>query len=121
LDGSPFGLLSKDFLPKPFMVIKHDISAKYGVVPPDEAGKAMQAQVEEELSSIYLTGRPGYRVAVAEAKHMTFSDMVVLPIWAEAARRFGVENAAMVRKLWLGSATIVKHSLTCSCWAMRVR
>jgi hypothetical protein len=40
LDGSPFGLLSKDFLLKPFMVIKHDISAKYGVVPPDEAGNA---------------------------------------------------------------------------------
>ena len=93
LDGSPFGLLSKDFLPKPFMVIKHDISAKYAVVPPDEAGKAMQAQVEEELSSVYLRGRPGYRLAVADAKHMTFSDMAVLPTWADTARRFGIEDA----------------------------
>ena len=93
LDGSPFGVLSKDLLPKPFMVIKHDISAKYAFVPPDEAGKAMQARVEEELSSVYLKGRPGYRLAVTDAKHMTFSDMAVLPPWADAARRFGVEDA----------------------------
>jgi hypothetical protein len=45
------------------MVIKHDISPKYAVVPPDEAGKATQAQVKEELSTVYLKGKPGYRVA----------------------------------------------------------
>jgi dienelactone hydrolase len=93
LDGSPFGVLLKSTLPKPLMVIKHDISKKYAIVPPDEAGKAMQAQVEEELSSVYLQGRPGYRVAVADAKHMTFSDMAVLDPWAEAGRRFGIEGA----------------------------
>jgi platelet-activating factor acetylhydrolase isoform II len=93
LDGSPFGLLSKRVLPKPFMVIKHDISAKYAVVPPDPAGKAMQAKVEEELSSVYLRGRPGYRLGVAEAKHMTFSDMAVLQTWADAGRRFGTQDS----------------------------
>jgi hypothetical protein len=75
------------------MVIKHDISAKYAIVPPDAKGKAMQAKVEEELSSVYLKGRPGYRVAVAGAKHMTFSDMGVLGAWADAGRRFGVDDA----------------------------
>ena len=93
LDGSPFGVLSKTVLPKPFMVIKHDISPKYAPAPPDEAGKAIQAKVEDELSSVYLKGRPGYRVAVAEAKHMTFSDMAVLQTWAEAGRRFVTEDA----------------------------
>jgi hypothetical protein len=93
LDGSPFGVLSKQVLRKPFMVIKHDISAKYAIVPPDDAGKAMQAHVEEELSSVYLRGQPGYRVAVTDAKHMTFSDMAVLPTWSDAGRRFGIEDA----------------------------
>jgi len=93
LDGSPFGVLSKTVLRKPFMVIKHDISPKYASVPPDEAGKAIQAKVEEELSSVYLKGRPGYRVAVGDAKHMTFSDMAVLQTWAEAGRRFATEDA----------------------------
>jgi hypothetical protein len=56
-------VLSKSVLAKPLMVIKHDISPKYAVVPPDEAGKATQAQVKEELSTVYLKGKPGYRVA----------------------------------------------------------
>jgi predicted dienelactone hydrolase len=94
LDGSPFGVLSKRVLPKPFMVVKHNISPKYAIVPPDKAGKAMQARVEEELSSVYLQGRPGYRVGVADATHMTFSDMAVLETWADAGRRFGAENAS---------------------------
>ena len=94
LDGSPFGVLSKRVLPKPFMVVKHDISPKYAIVPPGKAGKAMQAKVEEELSSVYLQGKPGYRVAVGEAKHMTFSDMAVLETWADAGRRFGAEDAS---------------------------
>jgi hypothetical protein len=54
------------------MVVKHDVSSKYAIVPPDKAGRAKQAKVEEELSSEYLQGRPGYRVSVGEAKHMTF-------------------------------------------------
>src|SRR5260370_23485475 len=54
----------------------------------------MQAKVEEELSTVYLQGRPGYRVGVAEAQHMSFSDMAVLAAWADAGRRFGVEDAS---------------------------
>lgn len=92
LDGSPFGVLSRTILPKPFMVIKHD--PKYAPVPPDKQGKAKQARVEEELSSLYLKGRPGYRVEITDAKHMTFSDMPVLPAWADLGRRFGADNAA---------------------------
>lgn len=94
LDGSPFGVLDKSSLPKPLMVIKHNISPKFARLPPDEVGKATQARVEEELSSVYLKGRPGYRVEIAEAKHMTFCDMAVLPTWAEAGRRFGTEDVA---------------------------
>jgi pimeloyl-ACP methyl ester carboxylesterase len=94
LDGSPFGVLSKRVLPKPFMVVKHDISSRYAIVPPDKAGKARQAKVEEELSTVYLQGRPGYRVGVAEAQHMTFSDMAVLVAWADAGGRFGAEDAS---------------------------
>jgi enterochelin esterase-like enzyme/dienelactone hydrolase len=93
LDGSPFSVLSKTALPKPFMVIKHSVSTKYAPVPLDDAGKAMQAQVEEELSSVYLKGAPGYRVEIDEAQHMTFCDMAVLPAWAEVGRRLGVEDA----------------------------
>jgi len=94
LDGSPFGVLSKRVLPKPFMVIKHNVSPNYAILPPDKAGKAMQAKVEEELSSVYLQGMPGYRVAVREAKHMTFSDMAVLETWADAGRRFGAADSS---------------------------
>ena len=94
LDGSPLGVLSKRVLPKPFMVVKHDVSSKYAIVPPDKAGRAKQAKVEEELSSEYLQGRPGFRVSVGEAKHMTFSDMAVLETWADAGRRFGVRDAS---------------------------
>jgi len=54
----------------------------------------MQAKVEEELSPVYLKGRPGYRVEIAEAKHTTFCDMAVLLTWAEAGRRFGTEDSA---------------------------
>jgi len=81
-------------LAKPFMVIKHDISFFRAVVPEDEAGRALQARVEQELSSVYLKGTPGYRVEIAQAKHMTFSDMAVLEAWADAARRrrLGVED-----------------------------
>ncbi len=93
LDGSPFNVLSKKLLPKPFMVIKHDVSGKHAVVPPDEAGKAMQAQVGEKLSSVYLRGRPGYRVTVADSKHVTFSDLAVLQTWTDAGGRFGTEDA----------------------------
>ncbi len=93
LDGSPFGVLDKSLLPKPLMVIKHNISPKFARLPPDESGKAIQARVEEELSSVYLKGRPGYRVEIAEAKHMTFCDMAVLRIWAEAGGRFGTDDA----------------------------
>lgn len=92
LDGSPFGVLSRTILTKPFMVIKHD--PKYVPVPPDKQGKTKQARVEEELSSLYLKGRPGYRVEIIDAKHMTFSDMPVLPAWADFGRRFGSDNAA---------------------------
>ena len=75
LDGSPFGVLSKTVLPKPLMVIKEDVSPKYWTAPSDEKEKALQAQVGEELSSLYLKGTPGYRVEITEAKHMTFSDV----------------------------------------------
>src|SRR5258708_285043 len=47
LDGSPFGVLDKSSLPKPLMVIKHNISPRFTRLPPDEAGKAIQARVEE--------------------------------------------------------------------------
>jgi dienelactone hydrolase len=94
LDGSPFGVLSKTVLPKPLMVIKEDVSPKYWTAPRDEKEKAMQAQVGEELSSVYLKGKPGYRVEITDAKHMTFCDMAVLPAWADFGRRFGADNAA---------------------------
>jgi dienelactone hydrolase len=58
LDGSPFDILAGKFFPKPLMVIKHNISPQYAHVPPDERGKAIQAQVEEELSSLYLKAAP---------------------------------------------------------------
>lgn len=93
LDGSPFGALANTALPKPFMVIKHDISFARAAAPPDQAGKAMQAKVEEELSSAYLHGSPGYRVEIAGAKHMTFGDMPALEMWADVGQRFGVEDA----------------------------
>ena len=92
LDGSPFGVLTNEVLRKPLMVVKHDISFAKAAAPPDEAGKAMQARVEEELSSAYLQGMPGYRVVIAEAKHMTFCDMPALRMWADVGRRFGVED-----------------------------
>jgi Platelet-activating factor acetylhydrolase, isoform II len=94
LDGSPFGVLSKTVLRKPLMVIKEDVSPKYWTAPRDEKEKAMQAKVGEELSSVYLNGRPGYRVEITDAKHMTFCDMAVLPAWADFGRRFGADNAA---------------------------
>ena len=93
LDGSPLGVLSETDLPKPFMVIKDSVSTKYAPVPLDDRGKAMQAQVEEELSSLYLKGAPGYRVEIDEAQHMTFCDMAVLSAWADVGRRLGVEDA----------------------------
>jgi dienelactone hydrolase len=92
LDGSPFGVLSKTVLPKPLMVIKHATSPQYWTPPRDEKEKAMQAQVGEELSSVYLRGRPGYRVEITDAKHMTFCDMAVLPAWADFGRRFGASD-----------------------------
>src|SRR5205085_1069739 len=94
LDGSPFGVLSKSVLPKPLMVIKHATSPQYWTPPRDEKVRAMQAQVGEELSFVYLKGRPGYRVDITDVKHMTFSDMAVLPAWADRGRRFGEDNAA---------------------------
>lgn len=94
LDGSPFGVLSKTGLPKPLMVLKEDVSPKYWTAPRDEKDKAKQAEVGEELSSLYLKGRPGYRVEITDAKHMTFCDMAVLPAWADFGRRFGADNAA---------------------------
>lgn len=96
LDGSPYGVLSKTVLPKPFMVIKEDVSPKYWTSPPprDEKERAMQARVGEELSSVYLKGRPGYRVEITDAKHMTFCDMAVLPAWADFGQRFGADNSA---------------------------
>ena len=92
LDGSPFGLLSKTVLPKPLMVIKEDVSPKYWTSPREEKEKAKQAQVGEELSSAYLKGRPGYRVEITDAKHMTFCDMAVLPAWVDVGQRFGADN-----------------------------
>lgn len=94
LDGSPFGVLSKTVLPKPLLVIKEAVSPKYWTAPRDEKAKAKQAQVGEELSSLYLKGRPGYRVEITDAKHMTFCDMAVQPAWADFGRRFGEDNAA---------------------------
>ncbi len=54
------------------MVIKEDVSPKYWTAPRDEREKAIEAQVREELSSVYLKGKPGYRVEITDAKHMTF-------------------------------------------------
>ena len=53
LDGSPFGVLSKTVLPKPLLVMKEDVSPQYWTAPRDEKDKAKQAQVGEELSSLY--------------------------------------------------------------------
>jgi hypothetical protein len=97
------------------MVIKHGGSTKNVAPPSDPADRAMQTKVEEELSSVYLQGRPGYRLAVADAQHMTFSDMAVLEPWADVGRRLGVEDATMVRELWLRFASIFEHSLTSFC------
>ena len=94
LDGSPFGVLSKTVLRKPLMVIEHATSPQYWTPPRDAKDKAKQAQVGEELSSLYLKGRPGYRVEITDAKHMTFCDMAVQPAWADFGRRFGSDNAA---------------------------
>ena len=94
LDGSPFGVLSTTVLAKPLMVIKEAVSPKYWTAPRNEKDKARQAQVGEELSSAYLKGRPGYRVEITDAKHMTFCDMAVLPAWDDFGRRFGADDAA---------------------------
>jgi predicted dienelactone hydrolase len=94
LDGSPFGVLSKTALPKPLLVMKEDVSPQYWTAPRDEKDKARQAQVGEELSSLYLKGRPGYRVEITDANHMTFCDMAVQPAWADFGRRLGADNAA---------------------------
>jgi len=93
LDGFPFNVLTGRPFPKPLMVIKHDVSAQYVQLPPDEHGKAVQAQVEEELSSLYLKGSPGFRVDIADAQHMTFSDMAYLNTWADSGRRYGTHDA----------------------------
>jgi predicted dienelactone hydrolase len=89
LDGSPFDLVAGKSLRKPMMVIKHNVSPQYEQLPPDEHGKAVQAEVEEELSSLYLKGSPGFRVDVSDAQHMTFSDMAFLGTWVDAGRRYG--------------------------------
>jgi predicted dienelactone hydrolase len=94
LDGSPFNILSERSFSKPLMVIKHNVSPQYQQLPPDEHGKAVQAQVEEELSSLYLKGSPGFRVDILDAQHMSFSDMAFLSTWAEAGRRYGTHNPA---------------------------
>jgi dienelactone hydrolase len=93
LDGSPFDLLTGKVFGKPLMVIKHNMSPKYAPLPSDEHGKAVQAQVEEELSSLYLKGSPGYRVDIAEAQHMTFSDMAYMGHWAENGHRLGINDS----------------------------
>ena len=94
LDGSPFDILAGKFFPKPLMVIKHNVSPQYAHLPPDERGKAIQAQVEEELSSLYLKGSPGFRVDISEAQHMTFSNMAFLSTWADLGRRYGARDPA---------------------------
>jgi hypothetical protein len=76
------------------MVIKHNISPQYAPQPPDEQGKATQAKVEEELSSLYLKGSLGLRVDISEAQHMTFSDMAYMSTWADSGRRFGTNDPA---------------------------
>lgn len=76
------------------MVIKHATSPQYWTPPRDEKVRAMQARVGEELSFVYLKRRPGYRVDIMDFKHLTFSDMAVLPAWADRGRRFGEDNAA---------------------------
>lgn len=101
LDGSPFNLLAGRSLSKPLMVIKHNVSPQFAPLPPDEHGKAVQTQVEEELSSLYLKGSPGLRVDVSEAQHMTFSDMAFLSTWADSGRRYGANDPAD------GTATII--------------
>jgi dienelactone hydrolase len=92
LDGSPFNVLTGKQFGRPLMVIKHNVSAQYVRLPPDEHGKAVQAQVEEELSSLYLKGNPGFRVDIADAQHMTFSDMACLSTWADSGRRYGAHD-----------------------------
>jgi dienelactone hydrolase len=105
LDGSPFTILAgKSFL-KPLMVIKHNVSPRYQHLPPDEQGKAIQAQVEEELSSLYLKGSPGFRVEILNARHMTFSDMSFLNAWADSGRRYGTHDAADD----LATVTVIRH------------
>lgn len=94
LDGSPFNILAERSFPKPLMVIKHNVSPQYVQLPPDEHGKAAQAQVEEELSSLYLRGSPGIRVNISDARHMTFSDMAFLNTWADSGRRYGTSDPA---------------------------
>jgi hypothetical protein len=79
---------------KPLLVIKHNVSPEYQQRPPDEHGKAVQAQVEEELSSLYLKGSPGFRVDILDAQHMSFSDMAFLSTWADSGRRYGTHNPA---------------------------
>lgn len=101
LDGSPFDVLATRAFSKPLMVTKHDVAPQYAQLPPDEHGKAVQARVEEELSSLYLKGSPGVRVDIANAQHMTFSDMAFRSTWADAGRRYGADDAAD------GAATVV--------------
>jgi hypothetical protein len=74
------------------MVIEYDISPQFVPIPPDEAEQEIHDLVEEELSFVYKKGKPGYRVEIAEAKHMTFSDLVILQAWADAGRCFGTED-----------------------------
>ena len=94
LDGSPFDIFTSRPLSKPLMVIKHNISPQYAPQPPDEQGKAIQAKVEEELSSLYLKGSPGLRVDISEAQHMTFSDRAYMSTWTDSGRRFGTNDPA---------------------------
>jgi hypothetical protein len=74
------------------MVIEYDISPQFVPIPPDEAEQEIHDLVEEELSFVYKKGKPSYRVEIAEAKHMTFSDLVILQAWADAGRCFGTED-----------------------------
>ena len=115
LDGSPSGVLANTVLSKPFMVIKHDKTFADAVAPPGQAGKTVQAKVEEELSSAYLKGKPGYRVGIGEANHVSSCEMSVLELWSDSGRRYGVDDASDGQKTLALIREYVEASLI-SCW-----
>ena len=89
LDGSLWGILDDTSFPKPLLAMLHDSSPQYERRFTDEKMLARQLRGIGELSSFYRRGTPGFRVTIEAARHMTFSDALVLAPWESGGRRTG--------------------------------